>query len=296
MATIQELKDRLQTGLSLKFIAQSYTEISARKLKEIRKDVERNRSFFAELANLYHAIKTVAAEKYHMYSQKNGRIAIVLLTSNYRFYGALNANLVEFFIKETSSRPADFYVIGKSGTELLRALNFKYDFESLEFKRDLPTNEELKILVSKLSPYKQILIVYPEFSSILIQKPVVKDITESQNITLKTEEHQSILQAIFDRHPNWTDDYIFEPSIVNILEFFDTQIITLLTEEAFLESELAKTAARLVTMDQAQINAEAFISTEKRDISRTVVSMKNAHLLETFISKQQKYTLGHAFG
>lgn len=300
MSTLSDITERLQTGLSLKYIAQSYTEISARKLKEIRRDVERNRAFFAELSNLYHAIKIVAAEKYHIFAGKNGKTAIVLITSNFRFYGTLNAKLVEFFIKETASRPADIFVVGKAGSDLLKSASTDstrrglVDFEAVDFKKDLPSNEELKPFVAKLAPYKQVLVFYPQFQSILNQQPVVKDITESQNVKEPAaEKHQNLLDAILGKHPTWTDDYIFEPSIEKILEFFDTQMITLLVEEAFLESELAKTAARLVTMDQAQIKAEDFIGVENKAFARAVVSIKNAHLLETFISKQEKYTIGH---
>lgn len=298
MSTLSDITERLQTGLSLKYIAQSYTEISAKKLKEIRRDVERNRSFFAELSSLYHAIKVVAAEKYHIFAGKNGKTAIVLITSNFRFYGTLNAKLVDFFIKETASRPADIFVVGKAGADLLQSHSFGTSgtFDTFSFKKDLPSNEELKLFVAKLAPYKQVLVFYPQFQSILVQNPVVKDITESQQIKAPSpaKEHQNLLDTILGKHPNWTDDYIFEPSIEKILEFFDTQMITLLVEEAFLESELAKTAARLVTMDQAQIKAEDFIGVENKAFARTVVSIKNAHLLETYISKQEQYTIKHA--
>lgn len=295
MASIQDLTDRLETGLSLKYIAQSYTEISARKLKEIRRDVERNRSFFSELSNLYHAIKVVAAEKYHLFSQKNSKVAVVLLTSNFRFYGSLNTRLVDFFVKETKSRPGDYFLVGKAGEELLKTHDFSANYETVIFKKDLPSNEELKSLVGRLLAYKQVLVFYPQFQSILLQQPVVKDITESQVVKEFNEtEHQGLLDAILGKHPTWSDDYIFEPSIEKILEFFDTQMITLLIEETFLEAELAKTAARLVTMDQAQIKAEEYVSTERRDLARAVIALKNGHLLESFISKQQKYTIKHA--
>lgn len=294
MSTLTDTKDRLQTYISLKYIAQSYTEISARKLKEIRRDVERNRSFFDELSNLYRAIKVVAAEKYHIFAGKNGKTAIVLITSNFRFYGTLNAKLVEFFVKETASRPADIFVIGKSGADLLSSHTFPAFLTFLTFRKDLPSNEELKPFVAKLAPYKQVLLFYPQFQSILVQNPVVKDITESQNVKQPTPiKRQNLLDAILSKHHTWTDDYMFEPSIEKILEFFDTQMITLLVEEAFLESELAKTAARLVAMDQAQTKAEEFVQTETKALARSIVAVKNAHLLETFISKQERYTINH---
>lgn len=300
MSTLSDIQDRLETGISLRYIAQSYTETSAKKLKEIRRDVERNRAFFSELASLYHAIKVVAAAKYHIFSQKNGKTAIVLITSNYRFFGNLNAKLADFFAKETASRPADYFIVGKSGAELLTTRG-AITFEPVSFKKDLPTNAELKSFVARLSPYKQVLIFYPEFKSILVQNPVVRDITEAGDVKSEIlsgsegqeKEMNKIMDALLGRHPNLSEDYIFEPKIENILEFFDAQMITILVEEAFLESELAKTAARLVTMDEAQIKAEDFISLENRSFARQIASMKNAHLLETFISKQQKYVKGN---
>ncbi|MDO8452854.1 MAG: F0F1 ATP synthase subunit gamma [bacterium] len=311
MSTLSDIQDRLETGISLRYIAESYTETSAKKLKEIRRDVERNRAFFSELASLYHAIKVVAAEKYHIFSQKNNKTAIVLITSNYRFFGNLNAKLADFFAKETSSRPGDYFIVGKAGAELLQGMSLRgqgmssrgaggdvgisgISFETVSFHKDLPTNTELKSFVARLSPYKQVLVFYPEFKSILVQNPVVKDITEAQDIKEpNAPEHKNVIDALLGKHPDWSDDYIFEPRIENILEFFDAQMITILVEEAFLESELAKTAARLVTMDEAQIKAEEFVRVENREFARAIVRMKNAHLLESFISKQQKYVKGN---
>src|SRR3989344_7847246 len=153
MSTLSDIQDRLETGISLRYIAESYTETSAKKLKEIRRDVERNRAFFSELASLYHAIKVVAAEKYHIFSQKNNKTAIVLITSNYRFFGSLNQKLIDFFVKETASRPADYFIVGKSGADLLTAsINSTrpglVGYESINFKKDLPTNPELKSFVA----------------------------------------------------------------------------------------------------------------------------------------------------
>ena len=78
-----------------------------------------------------------------------------------------------------------------------------------------------------------------------------------------------------------TNNFIFEPEIIRMLDFFDSQIKILLLEQTILESELARTASRLIAMDQAQSRAKDFISDNKRALGQLKKSTYNARLLET---------------
>ncbi len=79
-----------------------------------------------------------------------------------------------------------------------------------------------------------------------------------------------------------------EPEIKTIAEFFDNQIKILILESTFLESELARTASRLITMDSAQNEAEKFLSNQELSLLTAQRSIQNARILETIAAMNIK--------
>src|SRR5687768_13047074 len=102
--TIKELDQILEEGESLKQIAQSYSEIANLKIKRIRTEVERNRIFFEEISKIYDIVKAFAMKKGLDIKKPKKRLCI-LITSNYRFYGSINADLQKYFLGSTVQLP-----------------------------------------------------------------------------------------------------------------------------------------------------------------------------------------------
>jgi F-type H+-transporting ATPase subunit gamma len=244
---IREINELINLGQSLKQVSQAYGEIASVKLRKIRAQVVQNRQFFNEIADVYKIVKIYAAHS-NVNIAKPKQTVSVLLTSNQGFYGGIDDELSRYFIQVTHSLITDRVIIGKSAREYLSDLNYNKDFRSLELKQDLPTTEELITIMHHLGEYKQVLVFFPKLTSILVQKPTVADITQSNIL----QNRPSVSQVVLDY-------VIFEPELTRIMLFFDNQIISLLLQQAFFEAELARTASRLLSMDQAQIRADKFI-------------------------------------
>lgn len=267
MATISQINQTLDESLSLKLIAQAYSEIAAIKLQKIRASIERNRNFFQEITQVFRTVRVAASKKHLTPFVKNGTISI-LITSNHRFYGSLEDKLIHFFITNSSEFSTERLVIGKTALDFLQSMKKPLTYKSVVFKNDLPALEELRNLVVNLMSYQQILVYYSRMQSVLVQEPHVVDILQ------KPPEHYL---ATTGR----SFEYIFEPELEKIIQFFDRQIATLLFEQTFFESELARTASRLISMDQAQSNAEDLIKQQKRLLFVAKRSMDSARLLDT---------------
>ena len=117
MSSIQSLTADIEFAQNLGHVAQSYSSLAASKLAKIRTKIEGTRTFFSEVAALYHAIREVGARKYKIEPEKNSKTASVLLTSNQRFYGSTNTSVTELFLSSTTPRD-DLLVIGHVGNEL----------------------------------------------------------------------------------------------------------------------------------------------------------------------------------
>ncbi len=270
--TIKEINSALEEGDSLKQIAQSYTEIANLKIKKIRNEVERNRVFFEEISRVYGLIKKVALKKKINITKPKKTISIII-TSNYRFYGSINSDLIDFFILTTRKLDTDRIILGKAAVDFFKTSKVFSNNKEILLKKDQPDAEELVQLVNIIKEYNQVLVIYSSMKSLLIQKPTVADITASSSLLINNQQTDKELT-----------NFIFEPEIGKILQFFDSQIITLLLEGTFLESELSRTASRFVSMDQAENEANKFIKDYERLKAFAKRNTSNNTILENFAS------------
>jgi len=267
MSTIKQLKEMLEEESALKLVTEAYSEVAGTKLKKIRVDIEQTRVFFGEISKVLSQIKKVAKINGIELEEKKKETAYILITSNYRFYGSLENNLIEYFLENTNTDSSARFLIGKTAADFFsRANGLPSDHHTI-FSTDVPTYEELKVLITAIQPYKKIVVFYPRFRSVLIQIPTKLDITQTPSDDSE------------DPSPSFS--FIFEPELDRILKFFDNQIISVLLQQVFLEAELARTGARLISMEEAQSKADRSISDQTLVLRQAVRSLKNSYLLET---------------
>lgn len=264
--TIKQIDEALDEGESLKLIAQAYSEIANLKIKRIRNEVERNRIFFQNISKVYALIKNLSLKR-KINIQKPKKTVSLVITSNYRFYGSINDDLLEFFVAQTRKIQTDRIMLGKAAIDYFKAQHIFQNYQEILLKGDQPNAQELLAMVHSLNEYNQVLIFYSNMKSLLIQQPTMTDITA-------TNIEQGNSQSEFK--------FIFEPDLTKILQFFDSQIITLLLEGTFLESELSRTASRFITMDSAENEANKFIKTYQSLKAFTKRNMGNNTILENF--------------
>lgn len=269
--TLNQLNQLIEEGNSLKLVAQAYSEIANQKIKKIRFDVERNRLFFKEISYLYGLIRNLAAGKKLLAAKPKNRICL-LLTSNHRFYGRINSDLINFFINSTKSITSDRLILGKVAIDHFKAFNYR----KFLLKDDRPSSLELNELINIIKDYNEVLLFYSSLKTLLVQQPALVNITAQQ--TLTSEVNQGSALHTSEVLPN----FIFEPDLPKILSFFDSSILTLLLNQTFLESEVARTASRFVSMDQAETEANKLISQYQKQRLHLLKSIGNIQILENF--------------
>lgn len=266
--TIKQIDQIIEEDGSLKMIAQAYSEIANEKVKRIRIEAERNRLFLEEIGKAYALIKLLALRRKISVAKPKGRVC-VLITSNNRFYGVIDSNLIKFFIEQTGSIQTDRIVIGKMGIEHFKTTNIFQNYQTIVLNHDQPNLEELQKIVDLVKSYNQVLVFYSQLKSLLVQVPKILDLTETQS-TYSSNTDESKFR------------FVFEPELPKILAFFDSQVTNLLLEGAFLESEVARTASRFISMDQAQSEADKLIKEYEKLRAYTQRALENNLILENF--------------
>lgn len=277
--TTREINNLIEEGESLRQIAQAYSDIANLKIKRIRSAVERNRLFFDEISRIYSTVKAFAIKKKVAVVKPKQKLGI-LVTSNNRFYGNINSSLVKYFIGLTRElKDTDRIVIGKEGIHYFKANKVLPNYQELLLKNDMPDNLELANLVNIISQYNQVMVFHPKFKSLLIQQATFTDITK---ISFYIGEFH--VKEVNPKNKEANINFLFEPDLPKILEFFDSQVLTLLLEQTFLEAELSRTASRFISMDEAETDANKFIKEYQILRAYAKRNLDNNAILENFAS------------
>ncbi len=270
----KELND-LET---IRFVTSALFDVSADKIDSLRTSFGKNVLFYKEIGDLYKYVKRAASLRNQL---PNGNKSIprrvsIAFTTNSRFYGSVNTDVMNSFIKSIHGAKGDYMVIGRMGEFFMRNFPNK-NVSFLSFEKDDPTTEEMRLFLEKVAVYDQIYIFYSTFVNIFTQKVSILDIAH----TPTPDESGHIKESV---------DYIFEPELPQILAFFESRVRYLLLQRIMLESELARTSARLIAMNRAQDRADSALKSLRHLLKRDAETFNDARLLETFsaISKWKK--------
>jgi ATP synthase F1 gamma subunit len=270
MATLADLRLELDDATTLKLISSAFTEAAASRIQKIKKQFETNQQFYSEISHVYHLVRESGklmkiGEKDPSPASKNLAVAV---TSNQRFYGNLNVNIMRGFLDAISRMKTDLLVIGTTGHDYLRSTGYTNPYEHMIFAHDDPTTDETRAFLDKIMPYDSVMVYYPKFVSLVTQSVGSIDLTQTVSKTDKTEEGEIHI--------------LFEPEYDKILDFFKRQVRSLLFLHVMLEADLSRTAARLITMSGAEERSTALIKTKQSELRKIQASIANVKLLETF--------------
>jgi ATP synthase F1 gamma subunit len=276
MQNIRQLRSEKEVIESLKLITETLGDIATIKVKKIKKTALENVTFFNDMTKVYKMVKYLASKRTDIkLPPPKGDNAFLLLTSNEKFHGRLDLDLTKFFISmtdvfEKSGERTKLIVIGKYGTTLLQSYGFKLDYQDVIFSKDYPSFEELRKLVGEIKGYRKILVFHTKFSTILSQVPTLTDISP---------------KSIDPKASKIAVNFILEPELDKMLNFFEGQVLISLLQSIFLEVELARQSARMISMNQADENAQKIIDSDSKAILKIRKELINIRLLETYAGR-----------
>lgn len=270
MPTIADLKLELEDATTLKLISSAFTETAASRIQKIKKQFETNQQFYDEISHVYHLVRE-SGKVMNLRPGKGvvkGKNLAVAVTSNQRFYGSLNVNIMRGFLDAISRQKTDVLVVGTTGADFMRSTMYAKPYEHMIFAHDDPTLDETHAFLDKIMTYETVMVYYPKFVSLVTQTVGTVDLTQAVSGTQKTPDDEIHI--------------LFEPEYDKILEFFQRQVRSLLFLHVMLEADLSRTAARLITMSGAEERSSEIIKGKKSDLRKIQASLANAKLLETF--------------
>lgn len=289
MNYIKNILVQIEDLTGIKEIVGASEEIASMKMRSIRGQVLESRDLNDELTEIYrevtisykNQIMGLMEQKNHGYSgtqnkdvpislkKGNGLTAVVFLSANSGFFSKiLEKTYREFVTYLDSHEHVHPIIIGEFGKKLFTDQYPGRDFVFHVFSEKENNSESLEQVTKELINYDNVIIFYPRFESLASQTVAALDVSGSKN----GQSDQSVTEV----------HYLFEPSIEKILAFFEGEIFAGIIHQTVTESELARYASRITTLDIARENINTklkSINLQKRFATHRLMNKKQTEAM-----------------
>ncbi|OGM28145.1 hypothetical protein A2801_03090 [Candidatus Woesebacteria bacterium RIFCSPHIGHO2_01_FULL_41_10] len=257
MSDIKTIDQNISQLTVFRTITQAYVEIAAIRMKRTRNSVLMNRDFLSRINDIFEDVRASYREEIFKLASgrrtrrgeditflaHNGKSVAVFLSANTGLYGDIIDRTFQEFLEDVRKRKSEATIIGKLGRSLFIGAEPDHPYTYYQFTDQGTAIQEFGDFVKHVVQYETIHVYYPSFKSAISQEPATYTI--SANTPLSDLNKSSLGKR---------QDYIFEPSLKEILMFFEREIFASQLDQTVREAQLAKYASRIISLDQAGEN------------------------------------------
>jgi F-type H+-transporting ATPase subunit gamma len=245
--SIQQEVDQVGTIEGMTTVFESIASIH---ISQIKDKVISSTAYFNELWNMYTQLRIDKNDFVrHRKPTIANRQALVVVTSEGGLIGDIDDRIVDAMLKHPGRAKADIYVVGAHGINLLARHGVKA-IKALPLP-DTDQNIDVSQLAGYLNRYQKATVYYQTYVSLLRQEVARIDLFSAVNSMGKTgmpgeKRDPSVISS---------RDYIFEPSLDEIITYMESVMIQIALGQIILESKLAQYASRFNAMSTAKTKA-----------------------------------------
>ncbi|MDO7873362.1 ATP synthase F1 subunit gamma [Hymenobacter sp. ASUV-10] len=284
MASLKEVRSRIQSVSSTQQITKAMKMVSAAKLRRAQDAIVRMRPYAQRLnsilSNLTRSMDEDVENEYGIVREVR-KVLIIAVTSDRGLAGAFNSNVFKGVTATVRERYANLpaanisvMAIGKKahdyygrGRGFTRVGDYTHVFAKLSFDT-VRAAAEVAMEGFRDGLYDEVVVVYNEFKNVATQV-----IRAQQLLPLVPAEAPANVKES-------NVDYIFEPSKEEIIQTLIPQSIKVQLFKAVLESNASEHGARMTAMDKATDNAGELLKALKLTYNRTRQAAITTEILE----------------
>lgn len=242
---IQREVDQVST---IKDMTSVFEAIASIHIAQIKDKVVSSTAFFNELWRIYSQLRLGENDfVQHRKPKITNRQALVIITSDGGLIGDIDERIIEAMLGHPNHEKADIFVIGSHGSALLSRRGIK-PLKAFGLP-DADHNINLTPITKILNQYHSATVYYQTYISLLRQE-VARIELFSAVAALGQSKDGKNGEVISSR------DYIFEPSLNEIITYMETVMLDIALGQIVLESKLAQYASRFNAMNQAKNKAK----------------------------------------
>ncbi|MEE0266696.1 MAG: ATP synthase F1 subunit gamma [Bacteroidales bacterium] len=279
MANLKEIRTRIASVSSTQQITSAMKMVSASKLRKSQNAILKLRPYSAKMTEIIQNLCGSEKDELPLARQSKvlNNVLIIVLTSNKGLCSTFNSNVIkatnqriEYYKENNVGIKIDVKTFGKKGTDFFKKQNNMINFigenddiwDNLSFENVANEGEELiKDFINK--KYDRIEIIYNQF----------------KNASTQILTYETFLPISFEESSNINNDYIFEPSKVEIINSIIPQSLKTQLFKCFLDSSASEHGARMTSMHKATDNATNLL----KDLKLTYNKARQASITNEII-------------
>lgn len=283
MPSLKEVRTRITSVKSTQQITSAMKMVAASKLRKAQTSILQLRPFAAHQKMLLQQLTAGLGEKKaNIYGEvrEGGKVLYVVFTSNRGLCGAYNTNVIKqmnaiiaansttkngngFALVTIGRKASEFYA--KQPVEVLATHDDLYD--QLTYAKAVPVAENF-IQLYLSGEYNRIVFIYHQFKNAVVQK-------------LQVEQFLPVESPEQDESNNHVGvEYIYDPSLEEILDDLVPQILKTQFYKALLDSWASELGARMTAMSQATDNANELLKDLKLTYNKARQAAITKEILE----------------
>ena len=225
------------------------------RIDRVRKSVLGARLFREGLSSVVTQVRSAhhrqitALEKKKKENVPRPKDVAVLLSTNTRLSGRITPLVSQFFAKNVPEE-SEIIIVGQVGKEQFGQFEHYRAFDFFPLPNTKPTIEDLQPLINRLLEYQGVTLYYGRFQNVVDQQPDTVKLGDMSQLEAGAGAAAGFLKSA-EVFP-----YIFEPSLEQVIDFFNKQIFAILVKQTVDESWLSLLGSRITAMEQAALNVE----------------------------------------
>jgi F0F1-type ATP synthase gamma subunit len=282
MIEVKRITQELVELMSLKELVEAYAELASIRMKKTRDSVLFARKYLTQLGEIFEEVRYSYAREVRGYSRRrvflgkkkkgvtflphNGKTVAVLVSANSRLYGELLRETFDLFLQEVRLG-SEATIIGRVGLSMFKEVEKDRPVTYFDFPDEQVDSQMIGQIIKHLVPYESINLYFGKYYNEGAPKPTTLNM--SSDIKMDETGKQKVVQ------------YLFEPTLEDVLKFFERQIFANIFEQAIRESQLAKYASRLIAMNKAEVGVIDRLDLTKRrklQLQHRLVNSKQLNL------------------
>ena len=251
MANLRDIRRRIKSVKNTAQITRAMQLVAAAKMKKAQDQALAGRDYSKQLNGILQDISEGFSDATHPLLEKRtgSRELVLIISTDKGLCGAINTNLARIIRTQTSA-DADYVTVGRKLRIMMEKLGRKV-VADFSVKDPVPFSDARAIatLLSKLfleGNYDKVSVAYTRFVNTMSQQPEVVQLLP-------------VITPTTDGDATNTNDFLFEPSPVDVLGAILPLYVNFRVFQALVEARASEHSARMVAMKSATDNAKKFI-------------------------------------
>ena len=279
MATLKAIRKRISSVRNTQQITKAMKMVSAAKLRRAQEAAVAARPYAEKMTELLKNVAARVAIEAHplLQTREEKKIDLVVFTSDRGLCGGYNANLIRaaeaFIRRHAPDKEVELTLVGRKGADHFRRRRAPIADRYLNVLTTAPDELAAAIGQKLISRFinretDAVYILYSHFRSALSQVPTLEKLLPVS------------LSATDDAEPQQLTEYLYEPSIEQLLASLLPRITDVAVQRALLEATASEHGARMTAMDSATSNASKMIGSLTLQMNRARQASITRELME----------------